>query len=198
MGRQSRMKREKRAEIDFVSSLTATHGSWLEHKPDTDELARIRSAEQMLASHRVEAQALGEDREAFNRMSLQVFRDERWEPLSFDDWLIEGILAEHGEPPIVLNNEDPAFSNYLLLALGTIASGRVRRALAEQARRFIPQYVAQGQLREALIIGHNAYMTVMSDAATPLLVQMLVGGLARWYDEHEEFETSAMSEQGEE
>lgn len=197
MGRQSRMKRARRDEIDFVSSLTATHGTWLEQRPSAEELAKIRSAEQLLGQHRVEAQALGADRDTFNRMSLQVFRDERWAPLYFDDWLIEGILAEHGEPPIVLNNEDPAFSNYLLLALGTIASGRVRRALAEQSRRLLPEYVAGGQIREALIISHNAYMTVMSDAATPLLVQMLVGGLARWYDEHEEFEMAAENEPAE-
>jgi hypothetical protein len=67
-----------------------------------------------------------------------------------------------------------------------IASARVRRALAEQSRRFLPEYVEAGQIREGLAIEHNAYMTVMSEAATPLLVQMLVGGLARWYEEHEE------------
>ena len=31
----------------------------------------------------------------------------------------------------------------------------------------------------------------MSDAATPLLVQMLVSGLARYYEEHEPDETVA-------
>ena len=107
-------------------------------------------------------------------------------PLHLDDWLIEEILNEIGEPPIVADNDDPSFSNYLLQALGVVADARLRRALAEQSHRFLPQYVEAGQIREALAIEHNAYMTVMSNAATPLLVQMLVGGLARWYDEHEE------------
>ena len=36
-------------------------------------------------------------------------------------------------------------------------------------------------------------MTVMSEAATPLLVQMLVGGLARYYETHDEAEISAIA-----
>jgi len=67
----------------------------------------------------------------------------------------------------------------------------VRRAISAQLRRFIPLYVEAGQITEGLAIDYNAYVTVMSDANTPLLVQMLVGGLSRWYDEHEEEETAA-------
>jgi hypothetical protein len=69
-----------------------------------------------------------------------------------------------------------------------IATPRVRRAMAEQVRRFLPTYIQAGQVKEALAIEYNAYLTVMSDAVTPLLAQMLVGALARWYDENEEDE----------
>jgi hypothetical protein len=188
MGRQSRAKRERRLQTGYTSSVTACEGTWLERAPDAAEQSRIRAADMTLRQHRREAQAIAADQDALNRMSLQMYRDERWTPLHLDDWVIEEILEEVGEPPIVTDNEDPAFSNYLLQALGVAASARLRRALAEQSRRYLPQYVEAGQIREALAIEHNAYMTVMSNAATPLLVQMLVGGLARWYDEHDEDE----------
>jgi hypothetical protein len=191
MGKQSRAKRERRAQAGYAASLTTCEGTWLEHAPDTAEQSRIKSAAEMLRGFRTEAQELGADRDTFNAFSLQLYREERWNALHFEDWLIESILNEVGEPPIVTDNEDPAFSNYLLRALGVIASSRVRRVLAEQSRRFLPHYVGEAKFREALAIEHNACMTVMSEAATPLLVQMLVGGLARWYDEHEDEEASA-------
>ncbi len=186
MGRQSRAKRERRIQAGYVASVTACDGTWLERPPDQAEMGRIHAADMTLRLHRGEAQRISADRNALHAMSLQIYRDERWAPLHLDDWLIEEILNEIGEPPIVADNDDPSFSNYLLQALGVVADARLRRALAEQSRRFLPQYVEAGQIREALAIEHNAYMTVMSNAATPLLVQMLVGGLARWYDEHEE------------
>jgi hypothetical protein len=65
--------------------------------------------------------------------------------------------------------------------------------MAEQVRRFLPTYVQAGQINEALAIEYNAYLTVMSEAVTPLLAQMLVGALARWYDEHEEDEEEIAS-----
>lgn len=191
MGKQSRAKRARREQAGFAAGLTACEGTWLERPPDAEELARIKSADQMMRGFRVEAQALAANRDALNAFSLQIYRDERWTPLHFDDWVIEMILEEIGEPPIVADNNDPAFSNYLLQALGVIAGARVRRTLAEQSRRFLPQYVGEAKFREALAIEHNAYLTVMSDAATPLLVQMLVGALARWYDEHDETESEA-------
>jgi len=186
MGKQSRAKRERRAQAGYAASLTTCEGTFLERAPDITEMARIKTSSEELRGHRMDAQQLVANRDAFNAFSLQMYRDERWNALHFDDWLIESILEEVGEPPIVADNNDPAFSNYLLRALGVIASARVRRALAEQSRRFLPSYVENGQIREGLAIEHNAYMTVMSEAATPLLVQMLVGGLARWYDEHDE------------
>ena len=72
-----------------------------------------------------------------------------------------------------------------------VATSQVRRAISSQAQRFLPAYVEAGQINEALAIEYNVYVTVMSDANSPLLVQMMVGGLSRWYDEHEEDEETA-------
>lgn len=194
MGKKSREKRERRAQTSFVASLTHCAGTWLEHAPSAEEIARIQSADKMLRGFRTEAMELGANREEFNKFSLEVFRDARWQPLYLEDWLVEGIIAEHGEPPVVEDESDPAFSTYLLTALGTIASARFRRAMAEQSRRLLPQLVQETKFKEALAVEHNAYMTVMSDAATPLLVQTLVGGLARYYDELEDDETADEAE----
>ena len=89
---------------------------------------------------------------------------------------------------MVEDDADTAFSDYLRVAVQSIGSSRVRRAISSQLRRFIPDYVEAGQITEGLAIDYNAYVTVMSNANTPVLVQMLVGGLSRWYDEHEEEE----------
>jgi hypothetical protein len=186
VGKKSRAKRERREQTSYVASLTATEGTWLEQPPDAAERQRVESADKMLRQFRLDAAQLGANQQAFNAFSLAIYREERWAPLYVEDWLIEEIIAEHGEPPVVEDESDPSFSNYLLAALGSIASARFRRALAEQSRRFLPIYAGEGKVKEALAIEHNAYMTVMSDAATPLLVQTLVGGLARYYEEHEE------------
>src|SRR5262245_38703690 len=186
MGKKSRAKRDRREQADFAAALTACEGTWLERPPAVEEMTRISIAQKALEQHRAEATALSQDEEALHRFSLEIFRDPRFTPLHFDDWLIESILDQHGEPPIVEDESDPSFSNYLRAAIDSIASSRVRRTMSAQARRFIPEYIEAGQIREALAIDYNAYMTVMSNAITPLLVQMTVGGLSRWYDEHEE------------
>ncbi|MEM8531449.1 MAG: hypothetical protein AAGF95_11430 [Chloroflexota bacterium] len=186
MGRKSRTKRERRKHMGFAASLTACEGTWLERLPDDAEKERLKAAREELEKHR--SMSIGEDQDKTNRASLQVYRDERFAILHFDDWIIEGILERFGEPPIVENDSDPAFSNYLRQSIRAIASSQTRRAIAQQSQRFVPAYVESGQIKEALIIEYNAFMTVMSDAITPLLVQMMVGGLARWYDEHEEDE----------
>lgn len=191
MGKQSRIKRERREHATYLATVSNCERTWLERPPDADEQAKIDSADKILRRFRMQALQLGADRDAFNRLSLDIFRDERFAPLHFSDDMIEMILEEIGEPPVVEDDSDPSFTNYLLRALGVVASARVRRTMAEQARRFLPQYVAAGQYKEALAIEHNCYMTVMSDAATPLLVQMLVSGLARYYEEHEADETAA-------
>ncbi len=185
MGKQSRAKRERREGVAFVASLTNCEGSWLERAPDAEELTRIEGADKMLRGFRTQAQELGRDRDTFNGFSLEVYREERWAPLYFADWLIEDIIEAIGEPPVVTDPDDTSFSDYLLRGLGVVVHARVRRAMAEQSRRFLPHYVGEGRTKEALVVAHNAYMTVMSEAATPLLIQSLVGGLARYYDEHE-------------
>jgi hypothetical protein len=188
MGRKSRAKRDRRAEADFVAALTACEGTWLERPPSPEEAARIAAAQRQLGEHRKEAAELSADEPALHRLSLEVFRDSRFVPLHFDDWVVEQVLDQFGEPPVVEDEADTAFTDYLRVAVQSIASSRVRRAISSQVRRFLPAYVEAGQISEALAIDYNAYVTVMSDANTPLLVQMLVGGLSRWYDEHEEEE----------
>ena len=84
------------------------------------------------------------------------------------------------------SEDDPSFSDYLREAVVWFATSRVRRAVSAQVRRLLPAFVEAGQIREALAIQNNAYLTVMSDAVTPLLAQLMVGALSRWYDEHEE------------
>jgi hypothetical protein len=186
MGRKSRTKRDRREQADFTAALTACEGTWLERPPSPEEIARIKAAEGTLAQHRAEAEALGKDADTHNRFSLETFRDERFAPLYFDDWVIEEVIEHFGEPPVAEDENDPSFSDYLRQAVLAVATSRVRRAVSAQARRFIPAYVEAGQIRQALAIESNAYLTVMSDAVTPLLAQLMVGALSRWYDEHEE------------
>jgi len=190
MGRKSRIKKDRRAEADFTAALTACEGTWLDHPPTAEEVARIAAAQHELGNHRKQAAELSADEDALHRLSLEIFRDPRFVPLHFDDWMIEQVLDQFGEPPVVEDESDTAFSDYLRVAVQSIGSSRVRRALSSQLRRFIPAYVEAGQITEGLAIDYNAYVTVMSNANTPLLVQMLVGGLSRWYDEHEEEETA--------
>jgi len=188
MGKKSRAKRERREQAGFVASLTASEGTFLDRPPAADEQQRINTAFQELKKHRTEADAFAADAEAANRSSIDLFRSPLFAPLQFEDWVVESLLDKHGEPPVVEDESDPAFSDWLRAAVLDIATPRVRRAMAEQVRRFLPTYIQAGQIKEALAIEYNAYLTVMSDAVTPLLAQMLVGALARWYDEHEEDE----------
>lgn len=193
MGRQARAKRQRREAEHYAASLTACQGTWLERAPDAAELQRIRQIDLMLRQYRLQAMQMGRDKAGTHALSLDVYREPEWAALHLDDWLIEDVLEVIGEPPIAVDPDDTAFTAWLLRALGTIAHARFRRALAEQSRRFLPQYAAAGRIKEALAIEHNAYMTVMSEAATPLLVQMLVGGLARYYETHDEAEIGAIA-----
>jgi hypothetical protein len=188
MGRKSRAKRERRTEVDYIAALTACEGTWLERPPSDAEQARMKAAYKTLEGHRAAAAQLSADEDRLQRFSLEVLRDPRFAPLHFDDWVIEQVLDQYGEPPVSEDPEDTAFTDYLRTAVHSVASSRVRRAIASQVRRFVPDYVEAGLINEALALEYNAYVTVMSEANTPLLVQMMVGGLSRWYDEHEEEE----------
>ena len=191
MGKASRAKHARRETSEYVTSLTACEGTWLDSLPDRDEQQRIADARRELAQHRAIAAELAKDQEATNAFTLGLLRDERFTPLHFEDWVIEQVIAAHGEPPVTENEDDPAFSDYLRAAVQTTATSRVRRGLASQAVRLVPGLVAEGRTRDALALEYNIYLTLMSEAVTPLLAQMMVGGLARWYDEHEEEELSA-------
>jgi hypothetical protein len=186
MGRKSRAKRDRRAATNFIAALTACEGTWLEHPVSEEEATRIRAAQKALEPHRAAAAALSDDEEKLQRFSLEIFRDERFAPLHFEDWVVEQVLERFGEPPVTEDPADSAFTDYLRAAVQWTATSRVRRAMSGQVLRFLPSYVDKGLVNEALAINYNAYVTVMSDANTPLLVQMMVGGLSRWYDEHEE------------
>ena len=131
MGKQSRIKRERREHATYLTTVSNCEGTWLERPPDADEQAKIDSAGKILRRFRMQALQLGADRDAFNRFSLDIFRDERFAPLHFSDDMIEMILEEIGEPPVVEDDSDPSFTNYLLRALGVVASARVRRTMAE-------------------------------------------------------------------
>ncbi len=191
MGRKSRAKRERRTQVDFIAALTACEGTWLEQPPSAEEQSRIKAAQKTLGQHRGDAAKLSADEEQLQRFSLEVFRNPRFAPLHFDDWVIEQVLDRFGEPPVAEDPADTAFTDYLRAAVQWIATSQVRRAISSQVQRFLPSYVEAGLINEALAIEYNVYVTVMSDANSPLLVQMLVGGLSRWYDEHEEDEETA-------
>ena len=186
MGRKSRAKRDRRAETNFIAALTACEGTWLEQPVTEEEGARIKAAQKALEQHRAAAAELSADEDRLQRFSLEVFRDERFAPLHFEDWVVEQVIERFGEPPVSVDPADTAFTDYLRAAVQWAATARVRRAISGQVVRFVPAYVEAGLINEALAINYNAYVTVMSDANTPLLVQMMVGGLSRWYDEHEE------------
>lgn len=101
MGRQSRAKRARREHATYLATVSNCDGTWLERPPDAEEQAKIDSAGKILRRFRMQALQLGADQEAFNRFSLELFRDERFTPLHFSDDLIDMILDEIGEPPIV-------------------------------------------------------------------------------------------------
>ncbi len=172
------------ADAAFAATLTDCAGTWLETPPQPDEIARIKAARGALDGKRREVH-LPTDHTERTALALGVFRERHFVPLHFSDSTIEKVIAQHGEPPVVIEQDDPAFTNYLRTAIGSLASARVRRVLVDQAARLLPIYVEAGQYREALAIEYALYRTRMSDDATPLLVQMLLGGLVRWYEERD-------------
>ncbi len=194
MGKASRSKRERREQTDFTARLTACEGTWREQRPAPEEQARITAARKQLEQYRSVANAMSRDPEMLTRRGVEVFRAAHFAPLHFDDWVIEQVFEELDEPPVSEDPNDTAFSDYLRSAVELVATAPVRRSMAGQVLRFLPQYVDAGLIEESLVIEQNAYLTVMSSMVTPLLAQMMVGGLARWYDEHEE-ESEAENEE---
>ncbi|HEU4325041.1 MAG TPA: hypothetical protein VFS21_18010 [Roseiflexaceae bacterium] len=179
------MSNPPRSASAYAAQLTACAGTWLEQPAGPEEQTRIAAARRALSAHRAQADAFAADPEEAARFSLELFRDPRFAPLLFSDATVEALLRDRGEPPV---DEDPAsdtFSTYLREAAVSLATARARRTLVEQVQRFIPQFVEQGDIRAALAIEYNIYLTSYGDGASPLIVQLLLGALTRWYEEHE-------------
>lgn len=171
-------------------STTFTHaaytrcvGTWLEHEPPPSELVALRDAMEVARNSRNTVAASVPDVEAYHRLSLALFRHDRFRSLALDGWLIATVIDTLGEPPIVEDENDPTFTQYIRQALGAIASARIRRAIAEQAQRFLPVLINENDIEGAVLLAQNTYMTLMSESTTPLLVQAMVSGLSAYYDE---------------
>ncbi len=169
----------------YTTRFTTCQGTWLEHAPDTDEQQRIDQASRALRQQRREALAFHQDAETAHLFSLDLFRGPEFAPLHLSDNLIVQILDRFGAPPLVEVADDPAFAVYLRNAALSVATGQVRRVLAAQLRRFLPQYVAAQEWRKAVAIDYNAFRTALGNELSPFLAQMTLEGLARWYEQHE-------------
>lgn len=168
----------------FVATLTHCAGTWLAQPPTTEEERQIAAAFQLVREQRHATVTFHSDPSAANAFSIILFRDAAFAPLQISDALVAQILRTVGEPPVVQSEaDDDAFADYMRAAVLTIATARVRSALAAQLRRLLPRYVNNRQWREAIAIDYNAFRTALSNEATPFLVQMTLAGLARWYDE---------------
>jgi hypothetical protein len=176
--------RPARRSTAFVhAAYTRCAGSWLELAPTEAEAYKIRDAMEVARRSRDQVQESLTSLDAYHEQSLALFRHDRFRPLALDGWLIADVIDSIGEPPIVEDENDQSFTDYIIKAIGVIVSARIRRALAEQAQRYLPELVAEGELAGAVLLANNAYMTLMSESATPLLVQAMVSGLSAYYDE---------------
>ena len=88
-------------ERGFAQPLTASAGTWLATPADAAEQTKIREARQILAANQAEGDRLLGDEEHYIRLSLELFRQPLFAPLQFAPWVVEQILAEFGEPPVV-------------------------------------------------------------------------------------------------
>lgn len=190
MGRQAQAKRLRREQAEYAAALTTCEGTWLEKRPDQSEQQRIDMAVRMLHSQLPLINEFKRDEQAANLYSLELFRDPVFAPLHLEDWLIEQLIASVGEPPLVESQDDPAFAAYLQRGILSIATARMRSALASQLRRFLPNFVGEGKFKEAVGVDYNAFRTSLGNEVSPFLVQMTLQSLARWYDEHEEEEAA--------
>ncbi|MFM2310326.1 MAG: hypothetical protein RLY87_2448 [Chloroflexota bacterium] len=165
------------------AAYTRCVGTPIEHAPDAEEQTAVRAAMETARRERQTVQDSLTSVDAYHGQSLALYRDARFNALALDGWLIADVIDAIGEPPVVEDEDDPAFTQYIIRALDAIMSARIRRALAEQSQRFLPQLIAENNIEGAVLLANNAYMTLMSDAATPLMVQCMVSGLAAYYDE---------------
>lgn len=169
----------------FTAALTRCRGTWLEHAPDAAEQERVALAARKLREQRRIAIEFHNNPEAANAYCIELFRSPEFDPLHFDVLLIERMLERAGEPPIVDDEQQEAFSMYLREAVLSVAHPDVRRSLASQLRRMLPQYTEAGRWREAVAIDYSAFRTSLGNEVTPFLAQMALAGLADYYDERE-------------
>jgi hypothetical protein len=166
-----------------AAQLTRCAGTWLEELPDDTEQARIHAAGQQLRQQRAIALELYADNAALNAFCIELFREAAFAPLHFGPLLVEKIIAQVGEPPVVGDDEQDRFSDYLRRAVLAVGHPDMRRFLAAQLRRLLPAYVDQGRWREAIAIDYSAFRTSLGNEVTPYLAQMALAGLADHYDE---------------
>ncbi len=169
----------------YPATLTRCEGSWLEQAADEDEQQRIDSALKQVRQQRKLAIEFYQNPQAANIFSLELFRGNDFRALHLSDRLIVQVLAAFGEPPVVTDESDPALADYLRQAVQSIATARVRSALAGQLRRYMPYYVEVEHWKEAIAIDNNAFRTSLGKEVSPFLAQMTLAGLARWYEENE-------------
>jgi hypothetical protein len=175
---------------DGAVQLTRCGGTWLEHEPDVAEQQRILEAGRLLKEQRALAIAFYRDPEAANTFCIELFRQERFAPLHFSDTMVQAMIAQKGEPPIVAEGEEERFSAYLRDAVLAVAFPNMRRMLATQLRRMLPHYVATGQWREAIAIDYSAFRTALGNEVTPFLAQMALAGMATYYETIDEGEAA--------
>jgi hypothetical protein len=173
-------------DVEYVGRLTRSEGTWLATPPDAEEDKRLNRAAALLRDKRSTALAFHRDQNAVNAFSIELFRNEAFAPLIFSAQLVEKMIATVGEPPVVDEAEADQFSAYLQRAVLSIATPNVRRGLARQLRRMLPQYVEAEQWHEAIAIDYNAFRTSLGNEVSPFLAQMALAGLSAYYDEREE------------
>jgi hypothetical protein len=187
MGRQAQLKRARREQAEYVAALTTCEGTWIERRPEVEEQREVVAAARVLIEkHLPIINEFKRDVTAANLYSLELFRDELFKPLHFEDWVVEQMIQAVGEPPIVESQDDPAFSAYLQRAVLSIGTSRFRSSLASQLRRFLPVLVKDERYRDAVCVDYNAFRTSLGNEVSPFLVQMTLQSMARWYEEHEE------------
>lgn len=169
-----------------AARLTRCAGSWLAQAPTTAEQQRIAKAAQALRGQRKLALEFYRDPQATDAYCIELFRGEEFAVLHFADELIERMLARVGEPPVVSEGEEAAFSDYLRQGVLAVAMPDIRRTLAAQLRRFLPRYSEAERWREAVAVDYSAFRTSLGNEVTPFLAQMALAGLADYYDSHEE------------
>lgn len=169
-----------------AARITRCAGTWLERQPDEAEQARIAAASRQIKEQRAVAVAFYKDPDQANTFCLELFRSEEFRPLVLSDELVEQMIANKGEPPVVDEAESELFSSYLRDAVLVVALPNTRRFLAAQLRRLLPQYVAAGRWKEAVAIDYSSFRTALGNEVTPFLAQMALAGLAAYYETHEE------------